>query len=167
MPIAVMVYYSTIFGYGKEKFVNECVEAGVDGLVIPDLPYEEYDEIKPIIDKTDLAMIPLIAITSNERIPMLVKEAKGFIYCVSSLGVTGERKNFDKRVDEFIENVKKNTDVPVCVGFGISKREDVERFEKTADGVIVGSAIVKTIFNEKMNIENIKGFVKGLNGCTN
>ncbi|MBR1445312.1 MAG: tryptophan synthase subunit alpha, partial [Firmicutes bacterium] len=106
VPLAIMVYYSTIFGYGRERFIKECIEAGADGLIIPDLPYEEYDEIKPIIDKTDLAMVPLIAITSDERIPMLVKEAKGFVYCVSSLGVTGERKNFDKRVDEFIKNVK-------------------------------------------------------------
>ncbi len=162
VALAAMVYYSTIFGFGKEEFVKLCEESGIDGLIIPDLPYEEYDEIEEVISKTNLCLIPLIAITSRQRIPMLVKKAKGFIYCVSSLGVTGERKSFDKKVDEFIAEVKKNTDIPACVGFGISKKEDVERFNKTADGVIVGSAIVKNIFESNCDENKLKDFVSSL-----
>lgn len=159
IPIASMVYYSTIFGYGKEKFIKNCVDSEVDGLIIPDLPYEEYDEIISLIEKTDLCLIPLVAVTSNERIPMLVKNAKGFIYCVSSLGVTGERSKFHNTVDEFLKDVKNNTDVPICVGFGISKKEDADRFNKTADGVIVGSALVRMIYESNMNKDKIKNFI--------
>lgn len=161
-PLVVMVYYSTIFGYGKEKFIDECVDSDLDGIIIPDLPYEEYDEIKPIIDKTNLCMIPLVAVTSDDRIPMLVKEAKGFVYCVSSLGVTGERSSFHNKVDEFLNTVKNNTDTPICVGFGISKKQDVDRFNKIADGVIVGSAIVRKIFESNGNFDNLCEFVKSL-----
>lgn len=164
LPLVCMVYYSVIIGYGKERFINNCVDCGLDGLIVPDLPYEEYDELKPLIDKTDLCMIPLIAITSEERIPMLVEGCKGFVYCVSSLGVTGERKAFDKRVDAFVEKVKAATDVPTCIGFGISTHEDVARFDKVADGCIVGSAIVRKIFDSNMNLDEIKAFVRELKG---
>ena len=164
VPLAVMVYYSSIIGYGKGKFIDKCEQSGVDGIIVPDLPYEEYDELKPLVDKTGVYMIPLIAITSGERIPMLVEGAKGFIYCVSSLGVTGARAEFDTRVDKFIENVKSNTNIPACVGFGITDRSTAERFEKVADGVIVGSAIVKNIFENKTDLDKLKEFVKELKG---
>lgn len=162
IPLVSMVYYSTIFGFGRDEFISLCKESGIDGLIIPDLPYEEYDEIEDILSKTNLCLIPLIAITSKQRIPMLVKKAKGFIYCVSSLGVTGERKHFDKKIDDFIAEVKRNTDVPACIGFGISKKEDINRFEKIADGVIVGSAIVRNIFENNCDLNKIKLFVKSL-----
>ena len=163
VALVAMVYYSTIFGYGKEKFIKNCENAGFDGIIVPDLPYEEYDEISSLIESTSIYCIPLIAITSGERMPMLVKNAKGFIYCVSSLGVTGERKTFDKRIFSFINKIKEQTDTPVCVGFGISKKEDVEMFEKDADGVIIGSAIVRKIFESNGNLENIKTFIKEIN----
>lgn len=162
IPLVIMVYYSTIFGYGKEKFIENCVKADVDGLIIPDLPYEEYDEIKPLIDETDIYMIPLVGLTSGDRIPMLVKEAKGFVYCVSSMGVTGERKEFDSRVESFVREVKRNTDTPACIGFGISSKEDIERFDDYADGCIVGSAIVRKIFESGCDQEKVREFVKGL-----
>lgn len=162
IPLVIMIYYSSIIGFGKEKFVDLCAESGVDGLIIPDLPYEEYDELKPLIEKTNVYMIPLVALTSGERIPMLVKEAKGFIYCVSSLGVTGERKEFDSRIEEFVKQVKSCTDTPACIGFGISTKEDTERFNKFSDGCIVGSAIVRKIFDSNVNLEQIKSFVTGL-----
>jgi tryptophan synthase alpha chain len=162
IPLVCMVYYSSIFGYGAEKFVEGCEKAGVDGLIVPDLPYEEYDELKPIIDKTDMCLIPLVAITSGDRIKTLVEGSRGFVYCVSSLGVTGERSSFDSRVDDFIKSVKAATDTPACIGFGISRREDVERFEKIADGAIVGSAIVRHIHENIDNPEEIKAFVRGL-----
>lgn len=164
IPLACMVYYSSILGYGCEKFVNNCDEAGLDGLIIPDLPYEEYDELKPLIDKTGLALIPLVAITSGDRIKMLTEGSQGFVYCVSSLGVTGVRNSFDSRVDSFIEAVKAATDTPACIGFGISKRSDVERFEKIADGVIVGSAIVRKINENIDNPDEIKRFIRELKG---
>lgn len=162
IPLVIMVYYSSIIGFGKEKFVELCVDADVDGLIVPDLPYEEYDELKPLLDKTNVYMIPLVALTSEDRIPMLVKESKGFVYCVSSLGVTGVRKEFDTRIDSFVAKVKEATDTPACIGFGISIKADVERFDKIADGCIVGSAIVRKIFDSKMNIDEIKAFVSSL-----
>lgn len=162
IPLVIMVYYSSILGFGKEKFIDLCVDADVDGLIIPDLPYEEYDELKPLVDNTKMYMIPLVALTSEDRIPMLVKESKGFVYCVSSLGVTGVRKEFDTRIDSFVAKVKEATDTPACIGFGISTKADTERFGKIADGCIVGSAIVKKIYESKMNLEEIKEFVKGL-----
>lgn len=162
IPLVIMVYYSSIIGFGKEKFVELCVDADVDGLIVPDLPYEEYDELKPLLDKTNVYMIPLVALTSEDRIPMLVKESKGFVYCVSSLGVTGVRKEFDTRIDSFVAKVKEATDTPACIGFGISTKDDVERFDKIADGCIVGSAIVRKIFDSKMNLDEIKAFVSSL-----
>lgn len=162
IPLVIMVYYSSIIGYGCEKFIENCVKADIDGLIIPDLPYEEYDDFKPLMDKTDIYMIPLVGLTSGERIPTLVKEAKGFVYCVSSMGVTGERKEFDSRVESFVREVKKHTDTPACIGFGISSKEDIERFDDYADGCIVGSAIVRKIFESDCDLEKIKEFVKGL-----
>ncbi len=158
--LVAMVYYSTIFGYGKEKFINNCADAGFDGIIVPDLPYEEYDEISYLLENTQLYCIPLIALTSDKRMPMLVKNSKGFIYCVSSLGVTGERKTFDKRIFSFINQIKKETDTPVCVGFGISSRDDVRLFEKDADGVIIGSAIVRRIFESGGDLDKLKSFIK-------
>ena len=162
IPLVIMVYYSSIIGFGKENFVELCVDADVDGLIVPDLPYEEYDELKPLLDKTNVYMIPLVALTSEDRIPMLVKESKGFVYCVSSLGVTGVRKEFDTRIDSFVAKVKEATDTPACIGFDISTKADVERFDKIAEGCIVGSAIVRKIFDSKMNIDEIKAFVSSL-----
>lgn len=162
IPIVIMVYYSSIIGFGKEDFLNRCVKSGVDGLIIPDLPYEEYDEFKPMVDKTNIYMIPLVGLTSGDRIPMLVKEAKGFVYCVSSMGVTGVRKEFDSRVEGFVREVKKHTDTPACIGFGISSKEDIDKFESYADGCIVGSAIVRKIFDCGCDLDKVKEFVKSL-----
>lgn len=162
IPLVIMVYYSSIIGFGKEKFLEGCINADVDGLIVPDLPYEEYDEFKPLLEGTGIYMIPLVGLTSGQRIPKLVKEAKGFVYCVSSMGVTGVRKEFDTRVESFVKEVQKYTDTPACIGFGISSKEDIERFEAYADGCIVGSAIVRKIFESNGDLEQVKDFVKGL-----
>lgn len=162
VPLVIMVYYSSIIGFGKESFVENCIKSGVDGLIIPDLPFEEYEEIKPLLENTSLYLIPLVGLTSGDRIPMLVKEAKGFVYCVSSMGVTGVRKEFDTRVEGFVKEVKANTDTPACIGFGISSKEDIEKFDGYADGCIVGSAIVKKVFESQGDLEEVKAFVKGL-----
>ena len=162
IPMVAMVYYSTIFGYGKEKFIKNAIEAGLDGMIIPELPYEETDEIMPLLEGTEFYLIPFVSVTSKDRIPMLVENAKGFIYCISSLGVTGEREFFDERVQAYVDSVKKHTDTPVCIGFGISTRKDVTNFNKYADGVIVGTALVKKINENINNLEVVKDFIKEL-----
>lgn len=164
VPLVCMVYFSSIVGYGVEKFVAGCEKSGIDGLIVPDLPYEEYAEFKPYVDKTDMFLIPLVAITSGDRVKTLVEDSRGFVYCVSSLGVTGERASFDARVDGFVKSVKAATETPVCIGFGISAAQDVERFEKIADGVIVGSAIVRKIHENIDNLDEVKRFIKELKG---
>lgn len=164
IPLVVMVYFSSILCYGTEKFINLMEETGVDGVIIPDLPYEEYDEVKPYIDKTGLYMIPLVSVTSGDRVPMLVKDAKGFVYCVSTLGVTGGASGFDARIDNFIKEVKSHTDTPVCIGFGISKKTDCDRFNRSGDGCIVGSALIRVIHSTGGDIGAIKNFVKSLKG---
>lgn len=162
IPICIMVYYSSILGYGREKFLEGCITSDIDGLIIPDLPYEEYDEFKPLVDKTSIHMIPLVGLTSGDRIPELVKDAKGFVYCVSSMGVTGERKEFDTRVEGFVKEVKKNTDTPACIGFGISCKADVDKFGEYADGCIIGSAIIRKIVESNFDLDVVKDFVSGL-----
>lgn len=157
IPLVFVVYYNTIFGYGRERFVKECVECGVDALIVPDLPKEESDEITGYLENTGIYLIPFVAITSRQRIPKLVENAKGFIYCVSSFAVT-----YDEEVLEFLKEVKKYTDLPVCVGFGISKKEDVEKFGKVADGCIIASAIVKKIYDSNADVVQIKEFVGSL-----
>ena len=145
IPIVYLTYINPIYAYGKEKFMKRCKECGVDGLIIPDLPYEEKGEFSDVCKEYGVDMISLIAPTSHERISMITKEAEGFIYCVSSMGVTGVRNEIKTDVAEMIRLVKKETDVPCAVGFGISEAEQAENMAAVADGVIVGSAIVKII----------------------
>lgn len=166
IPLIFMCYYNSVFGYGRDKFIENCVEAGIDGLIIPDLPMEEREEIAPFLEGTGIDLIPLVALTSKERIPRITKESKGFVYCVSSLGVTGVRKSFSENVDEFLKKTKESTETPICVGFGIGKKEDVERFKDIADGVIVGSALVKKIFESNCSFEEIGRFIRELKSAT-
>ncbi|MCY6483205.1 tryptophan synthase subunit alpha [Clostridium aestuarii] len=159
ISMVFLVYYNTILAYGIKEFVDKCEEIGIDGFVIPDLPLEEQDEIIPYIKKNNVALIPLVAPTSKERIKDVVEGKKGFVYCISSLGVTGMKDGFYEEVDEFLKTVKKHTDLPIAIGFGISSREDVERFTPYVDGVIVGSAIVKKIHETKGDIEEVEKFI--------
>ncbi len=145
IPLVYLTYINPIYTYGKEKFMKKCKECGVDGLIIPDLPYEEKGEIADICKEYGVDIISLIAPTSHERIEMIAKEAQGFVYCVSSLGVTGVRTEIKTDVSEMIGLVKKATNVPCAVGFGIATPEQAENMAKVADGTIVGSAIVKII----------------------
>lgn len=162
IPLVYLVYINTILVYGKEKFIKECADIGIDGLVIPDLPLEERDEIKDIIDNTNVALIPLVAPTSKERIKEIVKDSIGFVYCVSSLGVTGRKSDFYKDVTAYLEDVKSKSHIPIAVGFGISTKEDILKFYPYVDGVIVGSAIVKKIEEGKGDAEIVRKFVKEL-----
>lgn len=145
VPLVFLVYFNPVFKYGVEKFLNKCIEVGLDGLIIPDLPLEEKKPIVNVISGKPLNLIPLVTPTSGDRIKDIVKDAQGFIYCVSSKGVTGKRNSFDDHLKDLIQDIKKYTDVPTAIGFGISSREAVENLKSISDGLIVGSAIVEQI----------------------
>ena len=143
IPLVFMTYANVVFSYGTEKFIKTAAEIGMDGLILPDIPYEEKEEFSSVCDKYNLDFISLIAPTSHDRIAMIAKEAKGFVYCVSSLGVTGERNNITTNVGEMVKLVKANKDIPCAIGFGISTPDQAKEMAEVSDGVIVGSAIVK------------------------
>lgn len=143
VPLVFMTYANVVFSYGTERFAKAAAEAGMDGIILPDVPYEEKDEFAPAFEKYGMDMISLIAPTSHERVAMIAKEAQGFVYCVSSLGVTGVRKEITTDIGEMVNLVKKNRDIPCAVGFGISTPQQAADMASKADGVIVGSAIVK------------------------
>lgn len=145
IPLVYLTYINPIFTYGKEKFMKRCQECGIDGLIIPDLPYEEKEEIAEVCKEYGVDIISLIAPTSHQRIAMIAKEAQGFVYCVSSLGVTGVRTEIKTDISEMIHLVKENTQIPCAVGFGIATPEQAKKMAEVADGAIVGSAIVKII----------------------
>ena len=143
VPMVFMTYANVVFSYGADKFISKCAEIGIDGLILPDIPYEEKGEFDGICEKHGVDLISLIAPTSKERIAMIAKEAKGFIYIVSSLGVTGVRNEITTDIAALVKTVRENTDTPCAVGFGISTPQQAANMAAKADGVIVGSAIVK------------------------
>ncbi len=145
IPLVFMTYANVVFSYGAEKFISICQEIGIDGLILPDIPFEEKDEFISICHKYDVDLISLIAPTSDERIGMIAKEAEGFIYLVSSLGVTGVRKEITTDLKAIVSVIRENTNVPCAIGFGISTPEQAAQMSEIADGVIVGSAIVKIL----------------------
>ena len=143
IPMVFMTYANVVFSYGTERFVKKAAEVGMDGLILPDVPFEEKEEFDGICKEYGLDLISLIAPTSHERISMIAKEAQGFVYCVSSLGVTGMRSQITTDIGAMVELVKKAKDIPCAVGFGISNPEQAKKMAGQSDGVIVGSAIVK------------------------
>ncbi|MCR5556275.1 MAG: tryptophan synthase subunit alpha [Butyrivibrio sp.] len=145
VPMVFMTYANVVYSYGAEEFIGKCREIGIDGLILPDLPFEEKEEFNDICVKNNVDLISLIAPTSENRISMIAKEASGFIYIVSSLGVTGTRSSITTDLDSIIELVRKSTDTPCAIGFGISTPEQAAKFSAKADGVIVGSAIIKLL----------------------
>lgn len=145
VPMVYMTYANVVFSYGCEKFAQKAADAGIDGLILPDVPYEEKEEFTEVFDRYGLDLISMIAPTSEDRIAMIAKEAKGFIYMVSSLGVTGTRSEITTDISEMTDLVKKNSEVPCAVGFGISTPEQATRMAELSDGAIVGSAIIKII----------------------
>lgn len=145
VPLVFMTYVNPIYTYGKEKFMKRCVECGMAGVIVPDLPFEEKDELAGVCREYGVELVSLIAPTSKERIEMIAKEAEGFLYCVSSLGVTGVRSEIKTNIGEMIEQVRKVTDIPCAVGFGIARPEQAKEMAAVADGAIVGSAIVKIV----------------------
>jgi tryptophan synthase alpha chain len=145
IPMVFMTYANVVFAYGAEKFISTCADIGMDGLILPDLPYEEKEEFEPICRRYGLDLISLIAPTSENRIAMIAKSASGFVYTVSSLGVTGVRSEITTDIGAMVRLVKENTAVPCAVGFGISTPEQAKKMAELCDGVIIGSAIVKII----------------------
>ena len=143
VPMVFMTYANVVYSYDSEKFIKKCKEVGIDGLILPDIPFEEKDEFDGICKKYDIDLISLIAPTSHERITRIAKEASGFVYCVSSLGVTGTRTNITTDIGAMVKLVKDSKDIPCAVGFGISTPEQAKAMADKSDGAIVGSAIVK------------------------
>jgi tryptophan synthase alpha chain len=174
LPFIIFTYYNPVLQVGLEKFFSILNENEISGIIIPDLPVEENLEVLALSKQYNIHLIPLVAPTSNDRITKIVKSAAGFIYCVSSLGVTGTRAQFHTGINEFIELVKKSTKLPVVVGFGISSGEQVSRFSQICDGVVVGSALVRKIAecipqlksanetDKKLGLLQIREFVREL-----
>ena len=161
IPLVFMTYANVVYSYGIEDFVIRCNKVGIDGIILPDVPYEEKGEFQPICSKYGVDFISFIAPTSKERIAMIAKEAEGFLYIVSSLGVTGTRSEITTDLGSIIKEVRKNTDIPCAIGFGISNPKQAKDMSLIADGVIVGSAIVKQIaVKGRDSVEDIGQFIK-------
>lgn len=161
IPMVFMTYSNVVFSYGADKFISTCAEIGIDGLILPDLPFEEKTEFDDTCKKYGVDLVSLIAPTSANRIAMIAKEASGFIYIVSSLGVTGVRSEINTDIASLVKLVRENTSVPCAVGFGISTPEQAAKMASISDGAIVGSAIVKLIAEHGENAaEPIGDYVK-------
>lgn len=145
IPMVFMTYANVVFSYGSERFISTCREIGIDGLILPDIPYEEKEEFLPICRRYGVDLISLIAPTSEDRIAMIAREAEGFLYIVSSLGVTGVRSEIKTDLGSIVETVRQNTEIPCAIGFGISTPEQAAKMAGISDGAIVGSAIVRLI----------------------
>ena len=145
VPMVFMTYANVVFSYGAERFISTCKDIEIDGLILPDLPFEEKEEFQPFCKQYGVDLISLIAPTSENRIAMIAKEAEGFLYIVSSLGVTGTRSEFKTDLASIVKVVRENTDVPCAIGFGISTPEQAKKMADISDGAIVGSAIIKLL----------------------
>ena len=145
VPLVFMTYANVVFSYGPERFLSTCAEVGVDGLILPDLPFEEKEEFHPLCRQYGVDLISLVAPTSEDRIAMIAREAEGFLYIVSSLGVTGVRSEITTDLGAIVSVARQNASIPCAIGFGISTPEQAKQMAGLADGVIVGSAIVKLL----------------------
>lgn len=149
IPIIFMMYYNTVLHYGVEAFAVRCAKAGVDGVIVPDLPYEEQEELKRALlsaeGGSETLLIQLVSPVSGARVPMILKEARGFVYCVSSMGVTGQGGDFHREVVSYLSRVKEQSDIPVMMGFGICSAADVAPMKHVVDGVIVGTHFIKLL----------------------
>lgn len=163
VPMVFMTYSNVVFSYGAENFLSSCSRVGMDGLILPDLPFEEKEEFLPMCRKYGVDLISLIAPTSKDRVAKIAKEAEGFLYIVSSLGVTGVRSAIQTDLKAIVEVVRQNTSIPCAIGFGISTPEQAREMAGLADGVIVGSAIVKFLEQYGSNApEHIGAYVKSM-----
>lgn len=159
MPIIFMMYYNTIFNYGIEAFAAKCKETGVDGLIIPDLPFEEQEDLQAALDQEDAAiLIQLVSPVSKDRVAKILEHARGFVYCVSSMGVTGQAGTFHKEIISYLTNVKKVSKIPVMMGFGIRTPKDIEPMKDIIDGAIVGSHFIRLLEENNYDIEVVKEY---------
>jgi tryptophan synthase alpha chain len=163
IPMVFMTYANVVYSYGAEKFISTCAAIGIDGLILPDLPYEEKDEFLPLCHQYGVDLISMIAPTSENRIAMIAKEAEGFLYLVSSLGVTGTRSEITTDLGSIVSVVRQNTSIPCAVGFGISTPEQAKKMAALSDGAIVGSAIVKLVAQHGQDaVPYVADFAKSL-----
>ena len=163
IPLVFMTYANVVFSYGTERFFNKCKEVGIDGIILPDVPFEEKGEFELVANEYGIDFISMIAPTSADRIDMIAREARGFIYVVSSMGVTGTRKELNHNIKKLVDRLRQNTEVPCAIGFGISTPEQAKEMASISDGAIVGSAIVKVV--EKYGVEapkHVGQFVKSM-----
>lgn len=168
VPIVFMMYYNTIVHYGVQAFADKCKEAGVDGLIVPDLPFEEQDELMQALSDSDKTiLLQLVSPVSAQRIPMILEHARGFVYCVSQMGVTGQGAAFHSKVAEYLASVKEQSKIPVMMGFGIRTAADVAPVKEHIDGAIVGTHFIELLrennFEAKAAEDYIKNFKKELN----
>ena len=161
IPIIFMMYYNTVLHYGIDEFAKKCQETGVDGLIIPDLPFEEQDELRKALGEDDRTiMIQLVSPVSKDRIPMILENARGFVYCVSSMGVTGQGGSFHKEIMDYLSYVKSVSEIPVMMGFGIRTAQDVKPLKDVIDGAIVGSHFIKLLESSNFSDETITTYIK-------
>ncbi len=163
IPMVFMTYANVVFSYGAEKFISTCQEVGIDGLILPDIPYEEKEEFLPYCKKYGVDLISMIAPTSENRISMIASEAEGFIYVVSSLGVTGTRSEIKTDLDSIVALIRQSAKVPCAIGFGISTPEQAKKMASISDGAIVGSAIIKLLEKYGKDApEHVGAYVKSM-----
>lgn len=161
VPLLFLVYYNSVLAYGREKFLARCKETGVDGLIIPDLPFEEKEEMGALMDDA-VYLITLVAPTSAQRVQKLVRDAKGFVYCISTVGITGGAVGFHRELKSFLARVKMQTDTPIALGFGITKKEQVKPILPMVDGVIMGSKIVDVVDQAQGDAQALGDFVRSI-----
>ena len=168
VPMVFMTYANVVFSYGAEKFISTCRQIGIDGLILPDIPFEEREEFSPLCQRYGVDLISMIAPTSENRVAMIAREARGFIYLVSSLGVTGVRQEITTDLASIVRVIRENTRLPVAVGFGISTPEQAHDMAALSDGAIVGSAIVRLIERYKQDAPRYVGeYVRGMTATLN
>lgn len=168
VPLAFMTYANPVFSYGIGTFLKNCKTAGINALIIPDVPFEEHEEFKPLCKEFDISFISMIAPTSENRIKTIAESSEGFIYCVSSLGVTGMRNEINGHVEDMVKSVKEVKDIPCALGFGISNPMQAREKAQYFDGIIVGSAIVNIIADHGLDsIPRVKAFVKEMKAAIN
>lgn len=161
VPLLFLVYFNIIFNYGIESFVSECKKVGIDGLIVPDLPYEEETELTEFLDDS-LCLIPLVSPISKDRIKKIVSNKKGFVYCITSLGTTGQEDGFHENTEEYLKEIRKITKLPLAIGFGIKSTKQVKPFLSSIDGYIIGSTIVQSIDDNQNDLEAVKKLVTSL-----
>ena len=161
VPMVFMTYANVVYSYGIDRFCDRCAEVGIDGMILPDVPFEEKEEFAPACRARGLSFVSLIAPTSENRVAMIAREAEGFLYIVSSMGVTGVRSEITTDIGSMVKLVRGNTSIPCAVGFGISTPEQAKKMADVSDGAIVGSAIVRLIAEHGKDApEHVYAYVK-------